>query len=219
MDLKNRWMVWTGPLFTIVFAVAVFALEGSTPGEKASAQEVMDYYNAHQGRTLTTVFLSPLLAALVVLFASHIRTMVRDRHLVPGPGPTVLLAGAVLWGSGILIGSTLSLAVTSASDHGQAQVAQTMNVLCNDAWLPFIAGIAVTLLGAGITVLGTGILPRWMGWVALVVGVVSLAGPGGFAGFFVGPLWLLVAGVLLARAPVPTRPEAATVARDRTSSV
>jgi hypothetical protein len=218
MDLKNRWLVWTGPLFTIVFAVAVFALEGSTPGEKASAREVMDYYNAHQGRTLTTVFLSPLLAALLVLFASHVRTMVRDRHLVPGPGPTVLLAGAVLWASGILIGSTVSLAVSTASDHGQEQVALTMNVLCNDVWLPFIAGIAVTMLGAALTVLGTGILPRWMGWVALVVGVVSLAGPGGFVGFFVGPLWLLAAGIMLARAPVPSRPEEAAVARDRTTT-
>ena len=219
MDLKNRWMVWTGPLFTIVFAVAVFALEGSTPGEKASAKEVMDYYNAHQGRTLTTVFLSPLLAALLVLFASHIRTMVRDRHLVPGPGPTVLLAGAVLWASGILIGSTVSLAVSSASDHGQEQVALTMNVLSNDVWLPFIAGIAVTLLGAGMTVLSTGILPRWMGWAALVVGVISLAGPGGFAGFFVGPLWLLAAGIMLARAPAPSRPSEAAVARDSATTV
>jgi hypothetical protein len=179
----------------------------------------MDYFNTHQGRTLTSVFLSPLVATLLVLFASHIRTMVRDRHLVPGPGPTVMLAGSVLWASGILIGSTLSLAVMTASDHGQAQVAQTVNVLCNDSWLPFIAGIAVTMIGAGMTVLGTGLLPRWMGWVALAVGVVSLAGPGGFVGFFVGPLWLLVAGVLLARAPAPTRPEEATVTRGRATSV
>ena len=218
MDLKNRWMVWTGPLFTIVFAVGIFTLDGSTPGEKASVREVMDYYNAHQGRTLTSVFLSPLLAALLVLFASHVRTMVRDRHLVPGPGPTVLLAGAVLWASGILIGSTVSLAVSSASDHGQEQVALTMNVLSNDVWLPFVAGIAVTLLGAGMTVLGTGILPRWMGWAALVVGVISLAGPGGFAGFFIAPLWLLAAGIMLARAPVPTRPEDASLGQKRTTT-
>jgi hypothetical protein len=117
----------------------------------------------------------------------------------------VLLAGAVLWASGLLIGATTSLGVLTASDHGQSQVAQTMNVLCNDAWLPFIAGIAVTLIGAGLTVLATGVLPRWMGWVAAVTGVVSLAGPGGFLGFFVGPLWLLVAGVLLARAPTAVR--------------
>jgi hypothetical protein len=213
MELKNRWMVWTGPLFTVVFAGALFGLEGSTPGEKASSKEVMDYFNSHQGRTMTEVFLAPLMAALLVLFASHIRTMVRDRHLVPGQGPTVLLAGAVLWASGLLLGSVLSLALVSASDHGQDQVAQTMNVLANDSWIPFIAGVAVTLIGAGLTVLGTGILPRWMGWVALVVGVISMAGPGGFLGFFVGPLWLLVAGVMLGRAPAPASLDEPSIAR------
>lgn len=196
----NRWLVWTGPLFTIVFIIAV-VLQGSTPGEKASTKEVMDFYNSHQGGTLTSVFLAPLTSALLVLFASHLRTLVRERHLAPGPGPSVLLAGSVLWASGILIGATMTLAVESASDHGQAQIAQTMNVVSNDIWLPFIAGIAVTMLGAGLTVLSTGVLPRWLGWVAVVVGVISLAGPGGFLGFFVAPFWLLVAGVLLARAP------------------
>ncbi|MFN2538709.1 MAG: hypothetical protein ABR549_11280, partial [Mycobacteriales bacterium] len=139
-----------------------------------------------------------------VLFASYLRTLVRERHVAPGPGPTVLLAGAVLWGSGILIGATMSLAVAAASNHGQDQVAQTLNVLSNASWLPFIAGIAVTLLGAALTVFRTGILPRWLGWVALVAGVVSLIGPGGFLGFFAGPLWLLVAGVVLAREPAVT---------------
>ena len=201
----NRWLVWTGPLFTIVFIIAALVLQGSTPGEKASAKEVMDFYNSHQGRTLASVFLAPLASALLVLFAGHLRTLVRERHVAPGPGPSVLLAGAVLWASGILIGATMSLAVSSASDHGQGQVAQTMNVLSNDVWLPFIAGIAVTMIGAGLTVLTTGILARWLGWVAIVVGVISLAGPGGFLGFFVGPLWLLAAGVLLARAPALVR--------------
>jgi hypothetical protein len=218
MERKNSWMVWTGPLFAILFAIDIAVLAGDTPGEKASATEVMDYFNSHQGRVLTDAFLSPLMALLLVLFASHIRTMVRDRHLVPGQGPTVLLAGAVLWVGGGLLGTSLSLAVETASDHGQAQIAQTINVLSNDAWLPFVAGIAVTMVGAGLTVLGTGLLPKWLGWVALVVGVVSLAGPGGFIGFFVAPVWILVAGVMLARAPAPSLPEEPAVTSSKMAS-
>jgi hypothetical protein len=197
----NRWLVWTGPLFAVIFVGALFTLEGNSPGEKASANEVVSYFESRQGRTLTEVFLTPLLCALLLLFTSQVRNMVRERRLAAGVGPTVMLAGSVLWASGMLLGSTTQLAVASASHHNQDQVAQTMNVLANDVWLPFIAGIAVTLLGAGLTVLQSGILPRWLGWVALVAGIVSLAGPGGFVGFFVGPLWLLVAGVMLARAP------------------
>jgi hypothetical protein len=201
MDNTSRWLVWTGPLFAVGFIVSVLFLEGETPSDKASAERVMDYYNAHQGRSLVSAFLAPLGATLLVLFAAHLRAIARGRGDSGGTGPTVLLSGAILWAAGILVGSTTTLALVQAADHDQAQIAQTMNVLANSGWVPFIGGLAVMLIGAGLTVLSTGILPRWMGWVAAVVGVVSLAGPGGFLGFFVAPLWLLVAGVLLARTP------------------
>jgi hypothetical protein len=197
----NRWLVWTGPLFSIVFVVAVLALEGNTPGEKASAKEVVSYFESHQGRTLTEAFLAPLMCALLIAFACHVRDLARARSRAPGAWPMVMVGGSVVWGLGLLLGATLSLAVSTASHHGQDQAAVTVNVLSNDAWLPFIAGIAITMLGAGVTVLQSGLLPRWLGWVAVVVGIASLIGPGGFLGFFVAPLWLLVAGIMLSRAP------------------
>jgi uncharacterized PurR-regulated membrane protein YhhQ (DUF165 family) len=195
-----RWLIWTGPLFAVVFLVVGLVLDGSSPGEKASAAEVMKHYNSHQGRTLIDTFLAPLGAALLVLFAAEIRTRVRERG-DRGAGPTVLVGGAVLLAASLLAGAALSLALVSASDHHQAQIAQTFNVLDNDSWIPFIGGIAVFLIGAGMTVLGSGLLPKWLGWAALVIGIVSLAGPGGFIGFFAMPLWMLVAGIMLGVRP------------------
>ena len=198
----SRLLALTGPLVAIIYIVIGIVLEGSPPGEKASGRQVVEYYNSHQGRTLASAFLGPLAAALLVLFFSHVRTLARERRIAPGPGPTIMICGAVLWGGGLLVGSMLTLGQASSADHGQEQVAQTLNVLNNDSWLPFIGGLAVTLIGAGVTVLSANLLPRWLGWVAVVVGVVSLLGPGGFLGFFVAPLWMLVAGIMLARAPV-----------------
>lgn len=201
----SRWLAWTGPLFTVVFYLAIFLLEGSSPGEKAPAQEVVDYYNSHRGRTFAEVFLAPAMAALLIVFLSYFRSVLRARRPADAGG-TVLMAGGILWAGGLLTGSVVSLMLVTSSDNGQEQVAETANVLGNDVWIPFIAGIAITLIGAGMSVLSSGVLPRWLGWVALVAGVVSLAGPGGFLGFFVGPLWLFVAGVLLARAPAREEP-------------
>jgi hypothetical protein len=208
---SSRWLALTGPLFTVVFVIVGFGLLGSTPGEKASAQKVVDYYSSHQGRATAAALLAPLGAAILVLFGSYLRARAREAGAT-GVGPTVLIGGVVLWGSGLLIGSTFGLTLVSASDHKQLQVAQTANVLSNDAWLPFVAGIAVTMLGAGMTVLSTRILPRWLGWVALVVGVVALLGPGGFAGFFIAPLWLLVAGIMLWMSSAATAVPPATAA-------
>lgn len=201
-----RWLALAGPLFAVVFIVAIFLLQGDTPEDQASGQEVVDFYVDNETQGLIGAFLAPLLAALVVLFFSHLRSLARERRVSTGAGPTVMISGAVIWASGLLLGAVLELALVSAADNGQGEVAQALNVLSTTLWLPFIAGIAITLIGAGLTVLGSDFLPKWLGWVAAVVGVVSLIGPGGFLGFFVGPLWMLVAGVLLARpATAPLR--------------
>src|SRR4051812_45742753 len=165
----SRWLAWTGPLFVVGFAIIVFGLEGSTPDEKASLQKITSYYSAHQGRSTAASFLAPLGAALLVIFAAYVRAVARERNPAAGVGPNVLLAGAVLWAGGILLGSTIDLTLVTSVHHHQDVVAQTANVMNNEDWIPFIAGTAVFLIGAGMTVLGTRILPVWLGWVALVV--------------------------------------------------
>lgn len=195
---SQRW-AWTGVGFFVVFAVAVIALSANAPGETASAQKVMAYYNSHRGRILADVFLSPAIVTLLLLYITHLRARTRDAGVTSDMGPNVMFAGAVVWAGGGLLGSVLELMSVSASRHGQAQIAQTANVLSNDTWIPFIAGVAVTLIGIGIAVLGSSVLPKWMGYVALVAGVISLAGPGGFIGFFVAPLFILASSIMLLR--------------------
>jgi hypothetical protein len=207
----SRLFVWTGPLFAVALIVADLLAEGSTPGESASGAQVMTYFNAHRGRTLTEVFLAPVLVALLVLFASELRARARSRG-EDGVGSTVMLSGAVLLSAGALLGAAVQLGAVSASDHGQVQAAETFNVLNNDDWMPFIAGLAVFLVGAGLTVLRCGLLPKWLGWVALVAGVISLAGPGGFVGYFVAPVWMVVAGAVLGIRREPNAHESTVLA-------
>jgi hypothetical protein len=155
---------------------------------------------------MISVFGTPLLVALLLLFASGLRSRARQQGK-SDIGSTVMVAGAVLWASGILLGSTIELALLSSSDHKQADVARVANVLNNADWLPFIGGIAIFMIGAGLAALTSRFAPRWLGWVAIAAGVVSLAGPGGFIGFFVAPLWMLVVGIILAVRRTATTPE------------
>jgi hypothetical protein len=193
----SRLLALTGPLFFVLFAVAIFAFDGDGPGAGASAQTVVGYARDHDTDLLVNAFGGAPLAALVVVFFSHLRAVARQRVGAEGAGPTVMVAGAVLWSAGMLFGSTLDLAALDMGDKRVAGAAQALNLLLEASWLPFIVGIAITLIGAGMTALGTGVVPRWLGWIALVVGIIGLAGPGGFACFFVGPLFMLVAGIML----------------------
>jgi hypothetical protein len=195
--VNRRLLLLTGPLFTVVFFVATLFIADDGPGVKASGEKVVEFANDHEGQLFFDAFAGPALAALVIVFFSTLLAVARERYPASGAGPTVMVGGAVLWSAGMLLGSTLELAMADAADKDLDQVAQTLNVILESSWIPFIAGIAVTLIGAGMTVLRTGLVARWLGWVALVVGIVALAGPGGFLGFFVGPLWMLVAGIML----------------------
>jgi hypothetical protein len=159
----------------------------------------MAYYNSHNGRSMTDALLSPVLVALGTIYFVYLRARARDTGAKSDVGPTTMLVGAAIWAMGALIGSVTELAVTSASYHHQAQIAQAANVFSNDSWIPFVAGMAVMLIGAGVTVLQTSLLPKWMGYVTLVAGVASLAGPGGFLGFFVAPLFVLVSAIIMLR--------------------
>jgi hypothetical protein len=196
-SIKSRWLVWTGPLYAVLFTVASVVLEGDAPGEKTSGADVVAYFNGHQGRTMAEAFAAPALAALLILFVSELRARAQDGRANRAL-PTAMMAGAVVWAGGIMLGAAIGLGLASSADHNQPQVAQTLNVLNNADWIPFIGGVAIFLIGAGASVIASGWLPKWLGWVALVGGVVSLAGPGGFIGFFLAPLWMLVAGILLA---------------------
>ena len=69
-------------------------------------------------------------------------------------------------------------------------------MLSEDFFLPFLAGIALFMFATGICVLRHGGLPRWLGWAAIVIGVVSVT-PVGFIGFVLSFIWVPVAGIVL----------------------
>lgn len=190
---SDRWMALAGPAFLVLFVIALI-LQGDGAPEKSTGQAVISKLADKHDGAYASVFLVIPLVGLLLLFASALRTAFGSSG---GSAKRVFQYGAVLYAAGLVFGATLTLAVISAVDHKLASAAEALNVLAAASWIPVIAGAAVMLLGAGLAVLRSGVLPSWLGWVAVVVGVVSFVGPGGFAGFMVTPLWIAVAGVLV----------------------
>jgi hypothetical protein len=186
-------MYLAGPLFLLLL-IAGLALSGSTPGESSSGQKVIAHYGDNEGKAYAAVFLVGPAVAVLMVFIGRFRTALGRGIGAPGK---ILQNGAILYGAGLLIANIFELGVVVASHNKLTAAAETINVLNNDAWIPTAIGMAVLLFGAGLAVLRTRVLPRWLGWVAVVIGVLSLLGPGGFLGFFVGPIWLAVAAVML----------------------
>jgi hypothetical protein len=52
------------------------------------------------------------------------------------------------------------------------------------------------LIASGLAGLNTRVLPRWLSWAGLVIGLAFLT-PVGIIAFFVFPLWILAASIML----------------------
>ena len=74
-------------------------------------------------------------------------------------------------GWSILIAATF-VAADTAGDVAP-QVTQTLSVLQADFFFPLAVGAGVFLLANGLAILRTGALQSWLGWVAVVLGVVG----------------------------------------------
>ena len=88
---------------------------------------------------------------------------------------------------------------------------QTLSVASSDFFFPFLAGIAIMSFASGICTLRFGGLPKWLGWVAIVIGIVTVT-PVGFVGFLAAFIWVLVVSITLflreGQAATPASPTA-----------
>ncbi len=188
----------TGVVF-VAIAVAVFAIGGSTPGDHDTAQEVQSFYGQHHDKHMILAFMLALSIPFLLFFVSILRYELR------GAGGTGQLANAAFAGGvlaavgfGILAFVHLALAdaANSANTLGTTQV---LNVLDNNDYLPVAAGLGVLVLGAGLSTVRHGGLPRWLGWVGVVIGVLAFT-PAGFFAFLASGIWIALAGILLTQA-------------------
>lgn len=89
-----------------------------------------------------------------------------------------------------------------AAKHSMDGVAPTLNLLSSDDWVPVLAGISMTALASGVISLRTGALPRWLGWISIVLGIMAIAGTTSGIAFLLFPAWnLVLAAIMLRRGP------------------
>ena len=111
-----------------------------------------------------------------------------------------MLAGSAITASTAVIAALIHFALADGADQQVSPTAlQALNVLDNNVWLPFNSGLGVMMLGAAGLLLAETVLPRWLGWLALLLGVALFVPFADFIALIITLLWIIVTSVMLYR--------------------
>jgi hypothetical protein len=191
----NKLVPLTG-VGAVAAIVAAFLILGETPDADAPLAEVVSFYTKHDSDAQFSGALLALGALLFLVFSSAMAGVLRRAQGDNGGPAAVSYAGGIMFAVGVAIFAGLTFALGDAAKDIEPGAVQSIHVLNEDLFFPVAVGVAAFMFGSGIGVVKTGALPKWLGWVAIVIGIVALT-PGGFAAFMLLGLWTLVASVML----------------------
>ena len=192
----------SGLLFVVVVLVGGPVVTGSTPGAHATASHVIAFYTAHRARERAGVILVALSMIPFVAFAAALRARWRTGRGAEGLS-ALMLAAAVLAAAGVTVNEGVGYALTDGPSRLSASTAETLNLLSHDLVLTTATGMLSFGVVSGLLVLRARVLPTWLGWSAVVAGLLFVT-PIEVVGFAILVVWTSVVAVLLAReAPAP----------------
>jgi Domain of unknown function (DUF4386) len=204
---SREWLVPLGTMIAFVVLLIVSFIVSGTPKEADDGPaEVAEWYSDNKDSAQIGAFIGVVAAIPLLFFGGYLRKV-----LEPAGGflSTLPLIGLTIVAVGAAIDNMLLFAAAEAADDITGPQLQTIQALWDNDFLPILMGIMVFLWSVGIAVLRSDVLPKWLGWFALVFAVIALAGPLGFISFPGALLWVIVAGIVLTMRARPTATPAA----------
>jgi hypothetical protein len=186
----------TGAAFFALILVALI-IEGSPPTADDATEEVVRWWTENDTRGLAAAQLGGLAAALLVWFGGSMRATLRRAEGEPGRVAAIAFGGFLLAGVGLASIFGFDFAAAETAGDVPAEVTHTLSVLSELFFIPFTMGLFVALLATAVVTLRHGVpLPRWLGFVTIVIALAFLT-PAGFVAAIPTAIWILYVSVLL----------------------
>jgi hypothetical protein len=186
----------SGALAVVLVLVSFLALGGDTPDGDASANKVVRFYSAHETREVIAGVVLGLAAVVLIFFCA----VVRDRleHVAQGSSalPNFAFGAGIVASGGFMTAGAIHFALADYANDIQPVAAQALNALDSDFFLPFAIGTVALVLGISLIAIRTGMLASWLGWIGVLLFIVSFT-PVGFVGFGLAGIWLIAVSILL----------------------
>lgn len=217
---------WAGIAFAVLYIGGVFVV-GSTPGDidkdginkspSALTTAWHDFYSDSGNRWAIIIGAFILIASAVafVVFANELR----QRLLDAGAAGTaqIVFATSLLFAAVTMAGATAMAWIPITKQFGDAAIPEgELNYMTNPLGygLMLMGGgvsAAVLLMTSGRASARTHILPSWLGWAGVVIGVIVLFLSVFFLPMILFALWSIAAAIVMLRRS-PDVPSAAVAA-------
>ncbi len=197
-DRLSRFGPFAGVIFAVLSAVTI-VITPSSPSSHATGARVIVFYEAHRTVERLSIVLGVIALAFFMFFATSLRSYLRSTRSVEGLAALVLVAASLL-AVGLTISGGFAYALADSPGRLAPASAQTLNLLDEDVFFTMVIGVGLFAFASALAILRGARLPNWLGWVAIVIGVISFTPAFGIA-LLALSVWVLVASILIYIAP------------------
>ncbi|MGH3475160.1 MAG: hypothetical protein ACRDOT_09640 [Aeromicrobium sp.] len=191
-----KWLPLTGILF-VAMAIVGFIVGGEPPDAASnSADEIVQFYTDNGDRVMASIIILSIATVLFVFFGSYLRSVLDRGDGEDGMFSRIAFVGAVVFAVGGAIDGTLLIAISEAAGEVEPAQIETLQAFWDNDFLPLALGIILFTLGSGISIVLHKSLPVWLGWIAIVLGIVGVT-PIGWIAFMGTGVWILIVSVML----------------------
>ena len=196
MDRSKDWLVpLTGVAFILV-GILGFIIGGEPKSADEPVGEIVDFYVDNKDSVQLGAIVSVVAGLLLIFFGAYLRKVL---HAAAGEGEILSLVsfvGLVVVAVGLAIDGTILFALAEAADDIDPVAVQALQALWDNDFLPIALGVLAFLWATGISVIRSGALPKWLGWVMILLGIVGVT-PIGFVAAIGAAILVLVLSILL----------------------
>jgi hypothetical protein len=191
----QRYAPLTGAAFVVLVIVAV-VIGGETPDNGDSVRKIVNFWHDNRDAQLWSSLIAAWALVFFVWFAATVRSVLRRLEEGPSRLSAISFGGALIGATGLLSSLSIDFAAADSVNDVPGHVTQTLTVLSNGFFFPIAVGYGLFFLATGLLAVGTKALPAWLGWPAVVIGIVCVT-PAGFFALLLGMLWILVVSIVL----------------------
>jgi len=196
MTRSREWLVPLTGVGFVLLGIVSFIVGGEPKSADEPVGEIVEYYIDNKDSIQVAAFIGVAATLLLVFFGAYLRRVLRAAAPEGEILSLVSFLGLVVVAVGFAIDTTILIALSEAADDINPVAVQSLQALWDNDFVPLLLGVLMFLWATGLAVIRTGALPRWLGWVMIVLGVLGVT-PIGFVAAIGAAILVLVLSILL----------------------